>query len=368
MRADSTPLKMADRTFEGYVRAMRVHVLVLRDCTTFVPVGYADLLRKSVALAATLPLARPHRELEVSLVSAGRTREVTGIGGIRLRCDAVIRPGMRSDLVLVPALDPDVTAHLELNRSVVPWLRDAHDRGATVASACTGAFLLGEAGLLDGRSATTHWAFQDLFRARYPRVQLRPEAIIVDQGRVVTAGGATSFLSLALYLVERLLGAEVARAASKMFLVDVNKSPQSAYAMFATQKTHGDEAILRAQDLLERDLASCPSVSELARRVGMSPRNFVRRFHQATGNAPREYIQRLRVEEAKRALEGAPRQLAAVAEGVGYRDLVAFRRLFQRWTGLSPSDYRGRYGPRTAPAMVRASGSSRSRIARILPT
>jgi transcriptional regulator GlxA family with amidase domain len=339
-------------------------VLVLRDCTTFVPVGYADLLRKSIALAATLPLPRPVPRIELSLISAGTTREVTGIGGIRLRCDAVAHPGARSDLVLVPALDPDVIRHLELNRSVVPWLRRAYDRGATLASACTGAFLLAEAGLLDGKSATTHWAFQDTFRARYPRVQLRPEAIIVDQGRVVTAGGATSFLSLALYLVERLLGPEVARAASKMFLVDVNKSPQSAYAIFATQKTHGDEAILRAQDLLERDLANCPTVPELARRVAMSPRNFVRRFHQATGNSPREYIQRLRIEEAKRALEGAPRRLPAVAGAVGYRDLVAFRRLFQRWTGLSPSEYRGRYGPRSAPGMVRASRRPRSRAAR----
>jgi len=368
MNVAGAPLKMADRTFEGYVRAMRVHVLVLRDCTTFVPVGYADLLRKSIALAATLPQARPAPAIEVSLVSAGRTRAVTGIGGIHLRCDAVARPGMRSDLVLVPALDPDVLARLALNRSVVPWLRRVYDGGATVASACTGAFLLAEAGLLDGRSATTHWAFQDLFRARYPRVQLRPEAIIVDQGRVVTAGGATSFLSLALYLVERLLGAEVARAASKMFLVDVNKSPQSAYAMFATQKTHGDEAILRAQDLLERDLASCPSVPELARRVAMSPRNFVRRFQHATGNSPRDYIQRLRIEAAKRVLEHAPRQLAAVASAVGYRDLVAFRRLFHRWTGLSPSDYRGRYGPRTAPATVRASDRRQRRAAPTPPT
>src|SRR5438445_907222 len=257
----------------------------------------------------------------------------------------------KSELVLVPALDPDVASHLALNRAVVPWLRRIHLAGADVASACTGAFLLAEAGILDGKAATTHWAFQDEFRRRYPRVRLEPQAIVVDQGRVVTAGGATSFLSLALYLVERIFGAEVARAASKMFLVDVNKSPQSAYAIFNTQKTHGDEEILRAQDLLERDLADAPSVPALARRVAMSPRNFVRRFHQATGNSPRDYIQRLRIETAKRALEGAAKPLTAIAGEVGYRDVVAFRRLFQRWTGLSPSEYRARYGPRTAPAL-----------------
>ena len=341
---------MTDETFTGYVHAMRVHVLALRDCTTFVPIGYADLLRKSIALAATLPLARPPRRVEVSLISAGKSLEVAGAGGTRVVCDARLADARKSDLVLVPAVDPDIVAHLDLNRAVVPWLRRAYLGGADVASACTGAFLLGEAGILDGKSATTHWAFQDFFQARYPRVRLQPQAIVVDQGRVVTAGGATSFLSLSLYLVERIFGAEVARAASKMFLVDVNKSPQSAYAIFNTQKTHGDEEILRAQDLLERDVADSPSVGDLARQVAMSPRNFVRRFQQATGNSPRDYMQRLRIEVAKRALEGATQPLSAVAGKVGYRDVVAFRRLFQRWTGLSPSEYRARYGPHRAPA------------------
>jgi len=344
---------MADETLDGYVPAMRVQVLVLRDCTTFVPIGYADMLRKSVALAATLPLPRPPPEIRVSLVSAGPRREVVGVGGIRVACDSVLSRTDRADLVLVPALDPDVLVHLELNRAVVPWLRRAFLGGSIIASACTGAFLLGEAGILDGRSATTHWAFQPLFRERYARVRLHPEAIVVDQGRVITAGGATSFLSLALYLIERLLGPEVARASSRMFLVDVNKSPQSAYAMFATQKTHGDEAILHAQDLLESDLADCPSVPELARRVAMSPRNFVRRFQRATGNSPRDYIQRLRIEAAKRGLEGGPRPLSTIAGDVGYRDVVAFRHLFRRWTGLTPSEYRIRYGPRSPPALVR---------------
>jgi len=324
----------------------------------------AEMLRKSVQLAHSLGLAR--EPLAVTLV--GPDRVVMGAGGLPVHCAATLRQVRRAELVFVPPLDPDVLEPMANHRPVVEWLRRMYASGADIASACTGAFALAEAGILDGKSATTHWAFQDLFRERYPSVRLESQAIIVDQGRVVTAGGATSFLSLALYLVERLLGAEVARAASKMFLVDVNKSPQSAYAMFATQKTHGDEAILRAQDLLERDLASCPSVPELARRVAMSPRNFVRRFQQATGNSPRDYIQRLRIEAAKRVLEGSPRQLGAVAGAVGYRDLVAFRRLFQRWTGLSPSDYRGRYGPRTAPATVRASGRPRSRAARTLPT
>ena len=341
---------------------LRLHILVLRDCTALVPVGFADMLRKSLALAASLPAPRARRDIDVTLVSATRERTVEGAGGIRIRCDASLSEVKKSDLVLVPAVDPDISTHLAMNHDVVPWLRRIFLAGSDVASACTGAFLLAEAGLLERKAATTHWAFQDEFRRRYPRVRLEPQAIVVDQGRVVTSGGATSFLSLSLYIVERVLGADVARMASKMFLVDVNKSPQTAYAMFATQKTHGDEDILRAQSILEEDLANPLSVDELARRTAMSRRNFVRRFKSATGNAPRDYVQRLRVEAAKRTLETTPHPITKVATDVGYQDPVAFRKLFARSTGLTPADYRARYGPRRAPALVvaRRSGGSRN--------
>ena len=257
----------------------------------------------------------------------------------------------------MPALDPDVLVHLAQNSAVVPWTRRAYERGADVVSACTGAFVLAEAGLLDGRRATTHWALQPLFSERYPRVKLAPQAILVDQGRIVTAGGATSFMNLALFLVERLFGQEVARAASRMFLIDPNKSAQGAYAAFSTQRDHGDEPILRAQDLIERDIAHAPPVDEIARVVALTQRTFLRRFREATGDAPRDYIQRVRIEAAKRRLErGAA--VTLVATEIGYKDVVAFRKLFVRHTGLTPMDYRERYGPRSSPAWV---GSSRQR-------
>jgi transcriptional regulator GlxA family with amidase domain len=344
---------MADETFTGYVRAMwRVHVLVLRDCTTFVPVGLADLLRKSAALMRSMPGTTKRAPIDLALVSAAGERTVAGAGGVRIRCDATLREVRASDLVLVPALDPDIAQHLALNAGAVPWLRRMFAGGADVASACTGAFLLAEAGLLDGRSATTHWAFQPELRTRYPRVSVEPEAILVDQGRIVTAGGATAFVNLALYLVERMLGREVARAASKMFLVDVNKPPQSAYAIFATQKAHGDGDVLRAQQLMEADPGGEMSLEVVARKVAMSRRNFVRRFRRATGNTPREYLQRVRVELAKRALEDGPRSVAAVAREAGYSDAIAFRKVFARCTGMTPAAYRERYGPRSAPAVV----------------
>jgi transcriptional regulator GlxA family with amidase domain len=331
-------------------KAMRVQVLALSHSTALVPVGIADMLRKAADLAAMMQL--PVRPVEVSLISTGKSRIVRGAGGIEVRCAATVHDALPGDLVIASALDPDVLATLEANRAAVPFLRRAFSRGADVASVCTGAFLLGEAGLLDGRSATTHWAFQPLFAARFPRVRLQPQAVIVDSGRVLTSGGATSFLNLALVLIERIYGIELARASSKMFLVDVNKSPQGAYAMFSTQKTHDDQSILRAQSLIEERLT--PSVGELARATAMTTRTFVRRFRQATGNSPREYIQRVRVEAARRELESSTRSVSAIAERVGYGDVVAFRRLFIRVTGLTPADYRARYGPRSEPSWVAA--------------
>lgn len=309
------------------------------------PIGFADLLRKAVQLAATIPSARARPRLEVRLVACGSAQVVVGSGGIRVHCDTTTRSVRRADVVLVPALEPDLADRLAQNRDVVAWIRRMHDGGADVASACTGAFLLGEAGLLDGRAATTHWAFQDLLRQRYPRVRVCPEAIVVDEGRVCTAGGAMSFLNLALHLIERWLGAEVARIASKVFLVDVNKPPQTAYAILDAQKAHTDVEILRAQGLMESGLAAgASSVGEVSVKVAMSRRTFVRRFTRATGSSPREYLQRVRVEAAKRALEGTRRSIVSIAAETGYTDPVAFRRVFARLTGLTPADYRRRYG------------------------
>jgi transcriptional regulator GlxA family with amidase domain len=164
---------------DGPSRPLQIHVLALRDCTPLVPIGVVELLRKASALAPSVPGA-PRRQVEITLVSPGSNRTVRCAGGLELRCGAFVAEVRRSDLVVAPALDPDVLEHLEANREVVPWLRKVHEGGADAASVCTGAFLLGEAGLLDGRAATTHWAFQEQLARRYPRVRVEPQAILVD--------------------------------------------------------------------------------------------------------------------------------------------------------------------------------------------
>jgi len=288
----------------------------------------------------------------VRLVSTG-INPVVSANGFPVQCHATIADIDTTDLVIVPAFDGDVLAQLDANRACVPWVRRMYDRGADVASICTGAFVLAEAGLLEGRRATTHWIAQDLFRARYPGTRIIPEQIVVDNGRVCTSGGATSFLTLTVYLVEKYCGGDTARHVAKVFLIDVNKGPQTAYAVFSTQKNHADGEILEAQAMLEQPDAWTLSVAELAGRVAMSRRNFIRRFKSATGNTPIEYIQRMRVEAAKHALESGNEPVDAIAGRIGYEDAGSFRGIFKRLTGVSPTEYRKRY--RFYPAKNRAS-------------
>ena len=322
--------------------ALDVCVLVMDGCATLSSIGPMDILSTAGRMHAQVhgeEAAQPF--FRVRLVSTTADTLVTA-NSYSVRCHTTIDKVRKTDLVIIPAFDGDVLSQMEGNRPCIPWVRRMHDNGADVASICTGAFVLAEAGLLDGKRATTHWAAQDLFRQRYPRVRVAPEQIVVDNGRICTSGGATSFLTLTAYLVEKYCGPETARFVAKIFLIDVNKGPQTAYAVFSTQKNHSDSAILEAQALIERQQAPLLSVSDLAAAVAMSRRNFIRRFKGATGNTPMEYIQRVRVESAKHALESGDMPVDAIAARTGYDDAGSFRKIFKRLTGVSPIEYRRR--------------------------
>lgn len=333
---------MTNVTTYGYVRAMpvRIQVLTIAGATPIVPVGLLDLLRKCGQLAEQFGV---RTRVDTSLVAADpRRKKIRSAGDLALECHHHLGDAPRADFVIVSPLDPEVLDLRSRDANTLAFLHAAHGRGSTLASVCTGAFVLAETGLLDGRRAATHWAFQDLFRARFPSVDLQPQDILVDEGRFVTTGGATAFLDFALYMAERLYGPELARAAARMFLID-HKAPQGAYAIFSAQKQHGDADILTAQTLIERSGGRALSVEDLAAKLAMSRRTFIRRFKAATGGPPREYLQRACVEAAKRRLESTRESIAEVARAAGYEDLTAFRRLFLRHTGLTPSDYRHRY-------------------------
>lgn len=248
-----------------------------------------------------------------------------------------------ADLVIIPALFGDVEVALDQNKDLVPWIQRQHEQGAEIASLCLGAFLLAETGLLDDRPCSTHWAYYDLFRSKYPNVSLQDGKIITDMDGIYTSGGANSYWNLLLYLLEKYTSRELAILASKYFAIDIDRDSQSAFTMFEGQKTHDDEQIKTVQAHIEQQYSLKFSVDQLADTAAMSRRTFERRFKQATNNTVVEYIQRVKMEAAKRSLESGQKSVAEVMYGVGYGDDKAFRNVFKKVVGMTPGAYRARY-------------------------
>ena len=209
---------------------------------------------------------------------------------------------------------------------------------------CSGVGLVAASGLLDGRRATTHWGLAELFRKKYPNVRWMPELMVTEDRGIYCGGGVHAALDLSLYLVEKFCGHEVAMQTAKAMLIETPRSWQAGFAIVPLKTTHSDDAISGAQEWLHQNFQQTFTLEAVAQRVGMSLRNFVRRFKQATGDTPLIYLQKLRVAAAKRLLESNHRSVQEISDGVGYHDVAFFREIFQRHTGDSPSAYRGRFG------------------------
>ncbi len=250
---------------------------------------------------------------------------------------------VRTDLVLIPSLTPAFEQVTQGNVQLVDWLRRQYKNGAEIASMCTGAFMLAATGLLAQKSCSIHWNSADHFRTLFPDVQLKTEKLITDEQGIYTNGGGYSFLNLLLYLVEKYYGRETAIYCSKIFQIDIDRQTQSSFTIFTGQKTHGDELVKAAQQYLEEHYQDKISVEALSSRFALGRRNFDRRFVKATGNTPLEYLQRVKVESAKKAFETTRKTIHEVMYEVGYADIKAFREVFRRITGLSPLAYKNRY-------------------------
>lgn len=278
--------------------------------------------------------------------------ELASIDGAACRCiNGLSLPVHRSlaevqdpDLVIVPTIGGPIEATLGNNRAVIDWLARRDLSRTVVAGNCTGTFLLAEAGLLDGRLATTHWGYSAQFAERYGQVDLQAERLITVDGAVLCAGGGVAWLDLGIYLVERFCGGEVARELAKAYVIDLGRHSQSAYSSLPARRYHQDQTVLAIQDWLDGQYATPIDIAALAAQFGLSHRSLIRRFVQATGETPLVYLQRLRVEAAKRALEGSLSTLEDITLAVGYEDASSFSRLFRRFTGMTPSGYRSRFG------------------------
>jgi transcriptional regulator GlxA family with amidase domain len=288
-------------------------------------------------------------QFQVQLV--GLTKEVKlHKGSYTVHTDQVISEVKKTDLIFVPALIGDLKTALEMNQDFIPWIIKQYRQGAEVASLCIGAFLLASTGLLNGKKCSTHWRSANLFRSMFPEINLVDDKIITEEQGLYSSGGANSYWNLLLYLLEKYTDREIAIIASKVFAVEIDRSSQSAFIMFNGQKTHEDEPVKKAQEFIENNIADRISVEELALKFAIGKRNFERRFKKATNNTPVEYMQRVKIEAAKKRLETGRKNVNEVMYDVGYTDTKAFRTVFKKITGLSPIDYRNKYNKMAAVA------------------
>ncbi len=248
----------------------------------------------------------------------------------------------KTDLIIIPAV-PLSQAGVKPDKVFNAWIVDQYKKGAEVASICTGAFLLASTGLLDGKNCSTHWNAAEPFRRMYPEVNLVTEKLITDEDGIYTNGGAFSFLNLMVHLVEKYCGREIAIFCAKIAEIDIDRNCQSPFSIFLGQKNHADEPVKKAQHYIENNITKKISVDGLAVKYGLSKRNFERRFKKATANTPVEYIQRAKIEYAKKNLETGRKNVNDVMYEVGYSDRKAFRNTFKRITGLLPLEYRHKY-------------------------
>ena len=275
----------------------------------------------------------------IQLVGLGK--EATLYNGLfTVHPEISFRDVAKTDLIIIPSIQPQSTP---LNSAFIPWIKEQYQNGAEVASLCVGAFLLASTGLLTGRHCSTHWAAAEIFKQMFPEVKLTAEKIITDEQGIYTSGGAYSFLNLVLYLVEKYSGRDIAVYLAKLMEIELERDSQSPFTIFKGQKDHEDEPIKKAQTYIETNFGEKISVDQLAGLFAISRRNFERRFKKATANTPVEYLQRVKIEAAKKSLESGKENINEVMYAVGYSDGKAFRTIFKKLTGLSPLEYRKKY-------------------------
>lgn len=264
-------------------------------------------------------------------------------GGLRLTPDMAVAQLPQSGLIVVPGFMFNILGVLPQLSGMIDWLRQQHQQGSYIASLCTGAFVTAQAGLLDGRSATTHWAFSEQFARRFPQVRLHPERTVTDDGQLLCSGGSTSSSDLLLYLIRKFASPQLAAECAKKLLVDAVARSQTPYASTTFKKNHTDAEILKVQIWLENHLSSPILLEQVAEGFGLSLRNLIRRFKDATEQTPMQYLQELRIEKAKLLLESSQAAFDQITLQVGYEDGNSFRRLFKQRVGLAPSAYRKRF-------------------------
>jgi transcriptional regulator GlxA family with amidase domain len=250
----------------------------------------------------------------------------------------------KTDLIIISPISGNIDKAISENRDFIDWIKKQRIMNNTdLASLCRGAFLLAETGLINGKNCSTHWTVHDLFTKKYPEVKLIPEKIFSEDNGIFSSGGAYSILNFTLYLIERYYGRETAIWISKISEIDFDRVSQDEFTIFTGQKDHNDEQIRVAQEYIEKNYENKLNIESIAETVHLNSRSFLRRFKKATLNTPLEYIQRTRIEAAKKQLESTANNILEVMFSIGYNDEKAFRKTFKKYAGLSPKEYQMKY-------------------------
>ncbi|WP_420152589.1 GlxA family transcriptional regulator [Siphonobacter sp.] len=284
---------------------------------------------------------------KVQLVGLCRETPVSG-GLFTVHADHLLEDITHTDLIIIPAVDGNIEEAIEKNKRFIPWITQQYQQGAEVASLCMGAFILASTGLLRGRKCATHWMAANDFRRMFPDVELLTEKIITDEQGIYSSGGAFSYQNLILHLIEKYAGRELAILSAKVFAIEIDRISQSSFMMFQGQKDHEDTLVRKAQDFIESNFTERITVEQLSDRLAINRRSLERRFKKATGNTVNEYMQRVKIEAAKKSFEVSRKNINEVMYDVGYSDTKAFRVIFKKTTGMTPLDYRNKYNKQAA--------------------
>ncbi|QDW24210.1 helix-turn-helix domain-containing protein [Pedobacter sp. KBS0701] len=248
------------------------------------------------------------------------------------------------DLILIPSFATnDIKECISANKSYIPWLNKLHYAGAEIATFCTGAFLLAASGLLDGKAATTHVDACSVFSTAFPRVHLKTDKTVTQDGKLFTSGGATSTFHLLLHLLQIHCGKDMAVKVAKIFAIDMDRVNQLYFSTFQPIRHHNDDIVASAQEKIESNYQDVATIEEMIKDIPSSRRNIVRRFKQVIGITPIEYLQQTRIEAAKKLLEQTAQQMTEVIYNSGYNDPKAFRKVFRKSVGMTPTQYRDKF-------------------------
>ncbi|GHN00656.1 transcriptional regulator [Cytophagales bacterium WSM2-2] len=315
---------------------LNIGILIYKNCTSSMVTGFWDTLTLANHLSG--------REVFQLELIAENKKPIKSFSGLSFTPRKTIMAKTSYDLVYIPGFLGDTDEVLTMEKKSIEWLRRVSASGKTImTAACNGNFLLASSGALRNKKATTHWSLIQKFRSHFDDIDLQPEKILVDNGTSISAAGVTAYFNLALHIIQRFADAELSLSCAKVFLVDAGRKIQTPYQVYQFSKAHGDDFVLKAQDWMEQNFREKITADQLAELVQLGKKTFFRRFKKATGENPLNYLQKLRMETAKRLLESKDITFNEVTWKVGYTDASSFHKAFKQETGLTPIDYRNKF-------------------------